>query len=401
MSFDDNYDFAIIGAGITGSTLALALSKLYKELPQTPKILLLERHTQHAGQTMDARALAISLGALSRLDELGVGDTFTSQGESITTIHISDQGHLGRLELQAFDFGFPYFGKVVLLPEVESALWQKLSARQEIVKLIRPCSVCEVRDSVDSKVIVTTTGEQYRSKVIIIAEGGNSQLCHSLGVEYLKKEFEHSAIVTSLSFADPDRGRAWERFTSNGPLAILPIAENWFSVVWCLDSKESSRLIKSSEIEFKSELQRAFGYRAGRIEDIGPRQLFPLRESISKQQSIGSSVYLFGNATHMLHPVAGQGFNLTVRDISLFVSTYAEKIMSSRFPLPIELGVDYNESRQRDVKEISHYTSCLISTFSSSLYPVVAGRCSGLALMARNRYLREKIVALGANVNFF
>ena len=103
----------------------------------------------------------------------------------------------------------------------------------------------------------------------------------------------------------------------------------------------------------------------------------------------------------MLHPVAGQGFNLTVRDISLFVSTYAEKIMSSRFPLPIELGVDYNESRQRDVKEISHYTSCLISTFSSSLYPVVAGRCSGLALMARNRYLREKIVALGANVNFF
>ena len=128
MCFDDNYDFAIIGAGITGSALALALSNLYKNLPSKPKILLLERNelsfSEHAGQEKDARALAISLGSLSRLDELGIGDIFTSQGESITTIHVSDQGHLGRVELMACEFGLPYFGKVVLLPEVESALWQ-------------------------------------------------------------------------------------------------------------------------------------------------------------------------------------------------------------------------------------------------------------------------------------
>lgn len=404
MCADDHYDFAIIGAGISGSTLALALSKLYKEPSPRPKVLLLERNealiATNSENSKDTRALAISLGALRRLDELGVGEAFNSRGEPITTIHVSDLGHIGRVELVASDSGLPFFGKVVLLSEVETALWEQLSTCQNIVKFIKPCSVCSVTDSIDGQIILTASGKQYRTKTIIIAEGGNSQLCQSLGVEYLKSDFKQTAIVTSVSFSHPKKGGAWERFTSTGPLAILPIADNWFSLVWCLENTESSRLLHASECDFKRELQKAFGFRAGRIERIGQRLCFPLQQSLSTQQAINSSVYLFGNAAHMLHPVAGQGFNLTVRDISFFVSAIAGKIISSNLPLPLELGRFYDSSRQLDVKETSHYTSYLISTFTDGFFPVVAGRSAGLAAISRSRTLRNKIISFGVNIKF-
>jgi Ubiquinone biosynthesis hydroxylase, UbiH/UbiF/VisC/COQ6 family len=403
MCSDDNYDFSIIGAGITGSTLALALSKLYKEMPNRPKILLLERNnlslSENAEQISDCRALAISLGTLRRLESLGINTAFDDCGELIKTIHVSDQGNPGRVQLHACDFGLSHFGKVVRLSEVETALRQQLSDCPEIVQIIRPCSVSEISDACDGKVITASTGEKFSSKVVILAEGGNSQLCQSLGVDYVQRDFKQAAIVTSIAFSHATSGVAWERFTSMGPLAVLPISENWFSVVWSLDVPESSRLMQADEDEFKSELQKAFGFRAGKIEKVGQRQLFPLKESISVRQVIDPTIYLLGNAAHMLHPVAGQGFNLTVRDIYSFILTIAEKVIYSRQSLLPELSRSYGLCRQNDVKYTSRYTSSLMSIFSNSFFPTIVGRSTGLAVIARNRYLRDRIVSLGSNVD--
>ncbi len=394
------YDFAIIGGGLAGATLALALSRMRAQSSARLRILLLERKAMPSprGDVVDARAIAISVGSLHALADLGITDIFTANDNEIKKIHISDAGYMGRVFLSAEDYRLPYFGKVFSLSDFESELYKRISHVESGIELVFSSSVVSISNDSLGKIIVTDSGKMYQAKTVLISEGGDNKLCQSFGVEYIRKDFSQTAIVTSIRFSHSIPNLAWERFTASGPLAILPMGDNLYSIVWTVNAVDAARLIGLDKVSFINELQQAFGFRAGKIIMLGNRQSFPLHQSIAANVVIDPNLILFGNAAHMIHPVAGQGFNLTVRDIYQFVAGYAMKTLSAD-PLSItHLMQEYNRTRMSDVNDVVYLTSSLINIFCASSFLVAHARSFSLLAMARNKLLRRLTVQAGAHM---
>ena len=255
------YDFAIIGGGLAGATLALALSRMRAQSSARLRILLLERKAMPSprGDVVDARAIAISVGSLHALADLGITDIFTANDNEIKKIHISDAGYMGRVFLSAEDYRLPYFGKVFSLSDVESELYKRISHVESGIELVFSSSVVSISNDSLGKIIVTDSGKMYQAKTVLISEGGDNKLCQSFGVEYIRKDFSQTAIVTSIRFSHSIPNLAWERFTASGPLAILPMGDNLYSIVWTVNAVDAARLIGLDKVSFINELQQAFG----------------------------------------------------------------------------------------------------------------------------------------------
>ena len=392
------YDFAIIGGGLAGATLALALSRIQVPSSARLRILLLERRVMPSSNVAveDTRAIAISVGSLHALAELGIADIFTANNSEIKKIHISDAGHMGRVCLSAEDYRLPYFGKVVSLSDVETELYERISHVGSGIELVSSSSVAGICNDSLGKIIVTDNGKEYHASTVLISEGSDNKLCQSFGVNYVRKDFGQTAIVTSIKFSHPIPSLAWERFTASGPLAILPMGNNLYSVVWTVNAVDAARLIEMDKFSFIKELQLAFGFRAGKIIMLGNRQSFPLYQSIASNVVIDPHLILFGNAAHTIHPVAGQGFNLTVRDIHQFVTGYAMRTLSADRLSITHLMQEYNRRRMSDVNHVVYLTSSLINIFCASSFLVAHTRSFSLLAMARNKLLRRTIVEAGA-----
>lgn len=394
------YDVAIVGGGLSGATLALALSRTAAGSSDKLRILLLERRSllPSTDSVEDTRALAISSGSLNTLSQLGLGEIFAVAGQEINQIHVSDAGHLGRLFLSAAEYALPCFGKVFLLPALEAQIYQSIRQAHSGIELITGTRVVEIQDIESGKRIVTDAGADYCAGSLLIAEGGEGELCQSQGVSYTRHDFQQTAIVTSIRFSHPLSGVAWERFTASGPLAVLPMANQHYSVVWTLEPASAAHLMRVDEAGFCRALQQAFGYRAGKILSVGPRQSFPLRQVIASDVTVDPHLFLLGNAAHMIHPVAGQGFNLTVRDIAEFVGAYSANRPSAGEASALRLMQDYHSGRMRDIRRVVQATSGLITLFGSPADSIIQARNLALLYMARSRACRKAVVAAGSGM---
>ena len=363
----------IVGGGPVGSVLALALQQ--QNIPFT----MLEARAKGASHK-DTRALALSYGSRMILEKLGVWDAVAAKTTAINSIHISQRGGLGRTKLNAVDHDIPAIGYVLSYGALTQALDNVLDASQIIYEAeateIKPAQHCsEVTfNHADTK-------QTLQSPLLIVADGGRS-LGEIDGIKKETKEYGHDALVTKVTAELPHNNIAYERFTPEGPMALLPNGQDknshGFSLVWTGLQANIHAVLALDDETFLSQLHAAFGDRVGKFLSIEKRMSFPLKLSTLKP-STAPHLAVIGNAAQTMHPVAGQGFNVGMRDAwtlaNLIINTPENALGSA------EMLSKYSQQRKRDTRGGILFTDLLVNTFSNEMIGLGAIRGAGLGLL--------------------
>lgn len=355
-------DVLIIGGGLAGATLMLALAGLgvRSQLIEANPI------SNREPTDFDARTLALAPASVRLLQMLQVWPLLEAEASSILSVHVSEQHRFGQLEMQGT--AETPLGHVVEMQQINQALNQLLPEDQ----LIAPATV-QALDPIKGEVTFLRAGHQeiLSARLIVAADGTDStvrRLCH---LQAQVKAYEQLAVVANIGLARPHCQKAYERFTPSGPLALLPMSHQRSALVWALEPKEAEQMLARSERDFLKALQRAFGYRLGRFVKAGKRVIYPLKQVLMPKQVLGSVVFV-GNAAHTLHPVAGQGFNLGLRDVAMLAQCIAE------YGLDSNMLVEYQRLRKQDTAVITYLTDGLIAVYANRLPGVSVLRGAGL-----------------------
>lgn len=360
MTNTTGYDAIVVGAGPVGQFLALAASA------RGQRLLVLE--AKAFGDASDGdRTLALSHRSWLMLDRVGVAARVATLTTPIDRIHISQRGGPGRTELCAAENDLPALGHVVGYGDLQAALAAALLAAHVDVR--RGTAVTAVVESSD--IATVHAGEdRFSASTVIVAEGGGA-LLESLGYEQSIKDYGVCALVARVMTDMPHRHIAYERFAEHGPLALLPRGDG-FALVWTLAPALAQQTATLPVTSFLPALQNAFGWRAGRFVGVGERSMFPLvlrRTSDSPH----ARVVVLGNAAQTLHPVAGQGLNLGLRDAWIAAETLAR---DGRID-----GRAFSQSRRRDRGANARFTDFLAELFVGTAPGLGAARGAGLTLL--------------------
>jgi len=314
---------------MVGISLALALQRA---LPSAA-ITLVESAPLVAGgkaipPSFDARSTALSQSSRSIYEMLGIWPALAAHSCPIDTIHVSARGRVGSTVLRAADYGWPALGYVIENARLGTALLTAVAG--STVALRGASQVTAVRMGAAGATLDLQSAQGSSTldcTLLVLADGADSALRHQLGIEAERKPYEQTAIIANVASALPHAGCAWERFTSTGPLALLPLtavpdAAHRLALVWTLPEAAAGELLAADDADFLRALQGAFGYRLGRLQRVGQRHSYPLALTRSREQ-VRSNLVVMGNAAHALHPVAGQGFNLALRGIAALATTLA------------------------------------------------------------------------------
>ena len=372
------WDVAIVGGGMVGASFALALraTKL--------RVLLIESvpPDSAAQPSFDERTTALGNGSRQIFETLGVWNGMSGEASPIRSIHISDAGRFGVARLDAREQGVHAFGYVVPNRVIGRVLWQALREAPNVT-IAMPAQLQNAtlrEDGVLLDVISGGVTEKVRAAVAVAADGAGSVLRASAGIDAAVEDYEQIAIVVNAATERPNTGEAFERFTSSGPLAVLPATGGGYAVVWAVSPARASELIALDEAGFAAELLSAFGWRAGRWTRIGRRNSYPLTLTRA-EETVAGRVVLIGNAAQALHPVAGQGFNLGLRDAATLAEMLASAASSSDFSLTAgELLEKFATWRAEDRKGVTRFTDGLVKLFGSDTPGVGLVRNFGLLL---------------------
>ncbi|NKF50785.1 2-octaprenyl-6-methoxyphenyl hydroxylase [Shewanella sp. WXL01] len=386
------FDVVIVGGAMAGATLALALTKLSAQQPNKPlRIALIEAKQVDASHPgFDARSIAIAHGSIFQLQQLGIWQHIAHLGSAINQIHVSDRGHFGMTELLSESLNVDAFGQVVELASVGQVLMAELEKLNKqhpnILSLYCPAGVEEVSAQADYQQLTLTTGEQLNAKLVVAADGAFSKVRTQLNQPSEQVDFEQSAIVANVVTDKAHQGWAFERFTEHGPIALLPMSDVQgkarLSLVWAMQPTEVERVKALPKSEFLAELQTAFGHRCGRFTDVGALVSYPLTLSYMPRPFYHRCVFV-GNAAQTLHPIAGQGFNLGLRDINGLIKAIEQALAAGEADLgSSELIHSYYQSRQQDRDATLNNIEFLVRGFSNQHWPLVAGRSLGLRLLS-------------------
>jgi len=318
-------DIVIVGGGMVGISLALQLSR---DLPRDTGICLVEgyplpeplsgdRFEYHP--SFDARSTALSFGSRRIYQKLGLWEELRRWLCPIERIHVSSRGRFGSTVMRAQDYDWAALGYVVENPCLGNVLIQALY-REGRINVRCPCKVEHAQLCGDQVALTLAGGTELRAGLLVVADGAASVLRECLGVAASEKPYRQSALVTNIASAQPHGGCAYERFTPSGPVAMLPLlglptAKYRSALVWTVSPDEALQLQACSDGYFLRALQQRFGYRLGRLQQVGKRHAYPL-SLVQSQEQVRQGLVFMGNAAHALHPVAGQGFNLALRNVS-------------------------------------------------------------------------------------
>ncbi|MDV5247633.1 2-octaprenyl-6-methoxyphenyl hydroxylase [Shewanella xiamenensis] len=378
-----NVDIAIVGGAMAGATLALALARLSgTEKPLS--IALIEAHlpdNNHPG--FDARSIAIAHGSIFELSRLGLWPKLAHLGTAIKDIHVSDRGHFGMTELNASQFHLDALGQVVELERVGQVLFSELNKTQ--VKRYCPAKLSVLIPDIDSHTLVLDSGERICAKLVVAADGLQSKVRSSFNLPITQVAFEQTAIIANLQTDKPHQHWAYERFTETGPLALLPMADSQgqprLSLVWALDNHRAQTMLNAPKAEFLAELQQAFGYRAGQFIDVSERHAYPLNLSYMPRPIHHRCVFI-GNAAQTLHPIAGQGFNLGLRDVVSLLEVLNTAREQGEDIGGVAVTHGYLQAREADRNSTIRNIEFLVRGFSNQYWPLALGRNLGLRLLS-------------------
>lgn len=302
---------AIVGGGLVGASLALALQAGARE--RGWKVLLIEPFEPgHDYQpSYDARSTALSYGTRLIYERLGVWARIAERAEPISHIHVSDRGHPGATRLDAARERVPALGYVVENAWIGHCLWQALD--DDVVTRYCPAEVERMQPVAQGYRLTLADGRMLECDLAVLADGGRSGLREQLGIEVRRSPYGQCALIANVTSGQAHAGRAFERFTEHGPMALLPLQDNRCALVWTRPKADAERLAALDDAAFLAHLQDAFGFRLGGFRQVGTRHLYPLT-LIEAEEQVRRGLVVLGNAAHSLHPIAGQGYNLSLRD---------------------------------------------------------------------------------------
>lgn len=377
----------IVGGGMAGATLALALSALNKGKISISLIETSEPDKGHPG--FDARAIALAHGTAKRLEQIGIWSTLKPFVTPINHVHVSDKGHCGFVNISAQDYAISALGYVIELHDAGRQLFAQLK-KQSNIQLYCPAKVEHVHRDIDAVEVTLNDGTRLKGDLLVAADGTHSAIAHQCHIQWQRERYEQVAVIANVKTEIDPQGKAFERFTEFGPLAMLPMSEGRSSLVWCHPMAKQAEIAQWDDKTTIAHLQRDFGWRLGRIEHIGKRNSYPL--ALQKaNQIISHRLALVGNASQTLHPIAGQGFNLGLRDVMALANTLTKAINSDVDIGSYQVLSQYQQLRQNDREETIGITDGLVKVFANRCMPLIISRNIGLMAMELIPALRNRL----------
>ena len=382
---DKQLDVAIIGGGMVGASLAALL-------PEHLNIMVLESfpmpkansETPVYQPSYDGRSTALSESSHLILQQAGVWQTLTEHVQPILDVHVSDRGHWGSVLMQHETQGLEALGYVVENAWLGRSLLHVLQQRSNI-EFCCPATVNAVTPVAGAAELQVQQGDHsftVAAKLAVIADGARSKICQSLGIHTETCDYGHMGIVCNVSTSNPHQGIAYERFTDSGPMALLPLltinpAEYRSALVWTLPTEQGEALMAMDDSAFLAQLQQRFGLRQGFFTHVGQRHAYPLMLSTATEQA-RQNIAVLGNAAHSLHPVAGQGFNLALRDVQALCQ-HLERGEQQGFTLgELKVLQGYVDAQRSDQQLTTAFSDVLPSLFARKDNWLRAGRSLGL-----------------------
>ncbi len=307
----ENHDVVIVGGGLVGASLAIALDRLGLDVglvEATPGGTL--------PAVFDQRNLSFAAATVNALTALGVMQHLANPGGPIRRIHVSRAGDFGRVVMRAEDYGREAFGQVVVARDFGQALETRLGELARLTRY-RPATFVGLGGSTDGRrelILADAGGERrLRTRLVVGADGTRSAVRQALGIEASEHDYQQTLFVARVRPAKAPDGSAYERFTDTGPTALLPRGDRHYGVVHGVARDQAEAVLALDERAWLARLQQAVGWRAGRLLESGPRSAYPLIQVLA-QQLVGERALLLGNAAQTIHPLGAQGFNLGLRD---------------------------------------------------------------------------------------
>lgn len=371
-------DVAIVGAGPVGAALALMLARSSWE------VALFEAR---GGPAEDSRTLALSHASHELLADVGAWPT--DSVTPIASIHISQRGGPGRTVIEAQEQRVPALGYTLPFAALERSLLSRLKELGVPVHFGNACE--EIALDPAHATLRLASGRSEQARLLVLADGG-ANASRIPGIAFIEKDYGQRAVVSQVRCDRPHAGRAYERFTTQGPIALLPLQEG-YALVWTADPEAAARLESLEQPEFLSELQEAFGDRAGRFVSAGVRASFPLKLR-AVNTPIALRTVLIGNAAQALHPIAGQGLNLGLRDAATLgdcISAAARESLGGSAML-----ASYRDARRRDASRGVAFTDFLVSAFGDPRRLPTWGRALALTALdifpSARRILAQRMI---------
>jgi 2-octaprenyl-6-methoxyphenol hydroxylase len=361
-----SFDVAIVGGGMVGASLALALRGTKR------RVLLIESVPPDSAvqPSFDERTTALGNGSRQIFETLGVWDEMSKDSAPIRSIHVSDAGRFGVARLDAREQGVPAFGYVVPNRVIGKVLWRALRAAPNL-EIAVPAQLKGATPRPDGVLLEISHGgvpEKVHAAVAVAADGAGSVLRACAGIDASVEDYEQVAIVVNAATERPNNGEAFERFTPSGPLAVLPLKNEetgggGYAVIWAVAPPRAAELVAMNETAFAAELLAAFGWRAGRWTKVGRRHTYPLALSRA-EETVAGRIVLIGNAAQALHPVAGQGFNLGLRDAATLAEMLGADGAGDVEDIN-ELLAKFANWRAEDRQGVTRFTDGLVKLFGN------------------------------------
>jgi 2-octaprenyl-6-methoxyphenol hydroxylase len=352
-----DFDIAICGAGPVGVALALLLAR--RGVPASRIALIDAKPVEQA--VTDPRSIALSYGSRQILQDVGAWPLAV---DPIHQIHVSRRGRFGRTMIDRVDYDLPALGYVTRYGALVHAL---AAAGQSDIVSMRPAQLATFIEGEDSVEMHFADGNAASAHIMVQAEGG---VFSEQSAKSLHRDYQQTAIVAEVKASAPIAHRAFERFTDEGPLALLPL-EAGYALVWCVRPDTASKLHALTDAAFMEELGQAFGSRVGRFTGVTRRSLYPL--GLNARPATSSRTVAIGNAAQTLHPVAGQGLNLGLRDAAVLARLLAEEISSTMLER-------FAASRQTDRSLTIRLTDTMARIFSDTSGTTAPQALLGLGL---------------------
>jgi 2-octaprenyl-6-methoxyphenol hydroxylase len=375
---DKHYDIVIAGGGMIGTSLALALA------PLGLRVAVIEAIARKATAqpSFDDRSTALSRSTQRMFEAMGLWPDIVAASTPIRGIHVSDQGRFGFSHIDAREQGVEALGHVVI-NRVLGGVLQKALDDLEGVDVICPARFVSIDLAPDSAttIVVDADGAEraLSCQLLVASDGANSAVRKMMGITAKKSDYGQRAVVGNLLPEKDINFIAYERFTQQGPLAILPVADGRAGFVWTVSAADADRIMALDDSAFLAELQEQFGYRLGTFSRVGKRASYPLVLSQAMRLTATRSV-LIGNSAHGLHPVSAQGFNLGMRDVAAIVDCIADGRSADK---AFDIGnaamlQQYASWRKSDQRKLVRFTDGLVKLFGSERRPLRALRNFGM-----------------------